>query len=67
MQEGINSGRVITKDGWIICPTCQKGKILKILPDSIVRNLPCKCKRCGRETIVNIDQRLSQCRPTTSA
>nr|DAG13194.1 MAG TPA: cysteine-rich protein [Caudoviricetes sp.] len=39
----------------MICPVCGKGKLLKLLPTSIVRNLPSKCKRCGQETIVNIE------------
>ena len=43
------------KDGWVICPVCRKGKLLKLLPDIAVRNLPVKCKRCGQETVVNID------------
>lgn len=38
-----------------MCPVCQKGKLLKLLPASAVQNLPCKCKRCGQETIVNIE------------
>ena len=50
---------MVTKDGWAICPVCGKGKLLKLRPDTAVRNLPVKCKRCGQESIVNIDLRLS--------
>ena len=39
----------------MICPVCGKGKLLKLLPTTSVRNLPRKCKRCGQETIVNIE------------
>lgn len=45
----------MVRDGWVICPVCQKGKLLKIRPDTIARNLPRKCKRCGQETLVNIE------------
>lgn len=55
MQSEEKRDRLVTKDGWIICPVCGKGKILKINPDSIVYHLPRKCKRCGQETIVNIE------------
>ena len=48
-------GKLSVKDGWAICPVCGKGKLLKILPTTTVRSLPCKCKRCGQETLVNID------------
>ncbi len=48
-------GKLTVEDDWVICPVCGKGKLLKLLPTSIVRNLPSKCKRCGQETIVNIE------------
>ncbi len=54
MQEARNRGKLIVKDRWVICPVCNKGKLLMIRPDTIVRNLPRKCKRCGQETLVNI-------------
>lgn len=59
--------KLTVRDGWAICPACMKMKLLKVTPETVVQNLPCKCKRCGQETIVNIDMRLSQCRTTTSA
>lgn len=45
---------ISVKDGWAICPKCGKGKLLKILPDTSVSRLPCKCKLCRQESIVNI-------------
>lgn len=50
-----NTGKLIVKDGWVICPICGKGKILKINPDTTVHGLPIKCKLCRQESIVNID------------
>lgn len=55
MSDRRECGTISTRGGWVICPMCRKGKLLKILPDTAVRNLPCKCKLCGTETIVNID------------
>ena len=55
LPEKLNCGKLIVMDGWIICPVCGKGKILKVRPDTIARNLPRKCKRCGQETLVNIE------------
>ena len=55
MQSNMRCGKLSVKDGWAICPVCGKGKILKLRPDTTTRNLPCKCKRCGQETLVNID------------
>lgn len=52
-------GIIIVREGWAICPICEKGKLLKLRPDTVAKNLPCKCKRCGRETIVNINMSLS--------
>ena len=53
------SDKIMVKDGWVICPVCKKGKLLKIRTDTTAQNLPCKCKLCGQETIVNIGMRLS--------
>lgn len=36
------------------CPSCGKGTILYLLPDTQVKNLPVKCKQCGKELVVNI-------------
>ena len=48
-------GKLTIKNGWVICPMCGKGKILKVNPDTTVHHLPRPCKRCGQETIVNIE------------
>lgn len=55
MQTDVRCGKLTVRDGWVICPVCRKGKLLKIRPDTIARNLPMKCKRCGQETVVNIE------------
>lgn len=54
MQTSKGHVKLIVKDGWVYCPICGKGKLLKIQSDTAVRNLPRKCKRCGQESIVNI-------------
>lgn len=51
--------KLIVKDGWVICPLCGRGKILKIQDNTTAHALPVFCRRCGQESIVNIDQRLS--------
>lgn len=49
------SAKMAIKDGWVMCPVCGKGKILKVNPDTTVHNLPRPCKRCGQISIVNIE------------
>ena len=55
MQSNMRCGKLVIRDGWVICPVCRKGKLLKLRPDTTAQNLPCKCKRCGQESLVNID------------
>ena len=55
MQSNMRGGKIIVRDGWVICPVCQRGKLLKVRADTTARNLPRKCKRCGQETLVNIE------------
>ena len=55
MQFQEKRDRLVTKNGWVMCPVCGRGKILKINPDTSVRRLPRVCKFCKQETIVNIE------------
>ena len=36
------------------CPACHKGAVAYLLPETVIRNLPVKCKRCGVESVLNI-------------
>ena len=36
------------------CPLCNKHTVLWLLPTTQIKDLPIKCKRCGKESIVNI-------------
>lgn len=39
---------------WLKCPVCGTQKILRILPSTVVKDLPVYCKRCKQESVVNI-------------
>ena len=58
LQRRKNEGIIRDKDGWVLCPVCKR-RVMKIRPDTTARNLPVYCKRCRRESIVNIEQSLS--------
>ncbi|MDU3289829.1 cysteine-rich KTR domain-containing protein [Enterocloster bolteae] len=49
-------GQADIKDGWIICPYCQK-KQFKVNSDTRIEKMPYKCKnsRCRKEIIVNVE------------
>lgn len=36
------------------CPVCGKHTVLWLLPTTEVKDLPIKCKRCGKESVVSI-------------
>ena len=36
------------------CPACGKHTVLWLLPTTEVKDLPIKCKLCGKESVVNI-------------
>ena len=38
-----------------LCPLCGKSTVLWLLPNTEIKNLPIKCKRCGKESIVNVE------------
>lgn len=58
-------GKLIVKDGYLVCPACRRRKILQIRPDTSAKNLIVYCRDCRRESVVNIEQGQcfeSQCR-----
>lgn len=61
-----NCGKINVTNGWAICPNCGKGKLLKILPETSIRNLPCKCKLCRQEVVVNIEAPVPASRVTSA-
>nr|DAW41312.1 MAG TPA: transposase-like protein [Caudoviricetes sp.] len=49
-------GKLIAKDGWLMCPKCGRGKVLRLNPKTRATSLVVYCKHCGMESIVNIDE-----------
>ena len=37
-----------------LCPSCGKHTVLWLLSTTEIKDLPVKCKRCGKESIINI-------------
>lgn len=37
------------------CPLCGKHTVLWLLPDTEIKNLPIKCKLCGKESVINVE------------
>lgn len=58
-------GKLVVKDGWGICPACHQGKVLKVRQDTRAENLIVFCKKCGRESVVNIEC-LCQCQSASA-
>lgn len=54
MQSGNKCGKISTNQRWLKCPACGLGKVQKLIPGTRAENLVVYCKRCGKESIVNI-------------
>lgn len=67
LQSQEKCGKLVVKNGWLMCPVCGRHRVLRLEPGTDAKQLPVYCKRCGRESIVNIDLRLSQSHKVTSA
>ncbi len=55
MQNEKECGKMRTKDGYLLCPICQRQKVLRLLPDTSGKKIAVWCKTCKQESIVNID------------
>ena len=49
-----NCDKMVTKQRRSLCPACGKHTVLWLLPTPTVKDLPVKCKRCGKESVLNI-------------
>ena len=52
-------GKIMTNRRRYRCPVCGKQTLFFLRDDTEVKNLPVKCKTCGKEVIVNILPSLS--------
>lgn len=41
--------------GWYPCPKCGNTKMIKIRPDTMLKNFPAYCKKCKTESVINVD------------
>ena len=41
---------------WILCPVCINKTRVKIRRDTILKNFPLYCPKCGQENLVNIEK-----------
>lgn len=48
-------GKILVRDGKAICPFCGKKPICPVIPGTVMRNVPHKCKLCHQEYLVNIE------------
>lgn len=54
MNNSKQCGKIKTNPGWLMCPACGLGKVLRLLPETKAENLIVHCKVCKKESIVNI-------------
>ena len=54
MKTAAETAKLVTKDGWVICPGCRTMKLLRLPSDGRVRGYV-YCRHCKREYFLNID------------
>ena len=53
------SDKLVTKEGYVICPVCGTMKLLRLPEDGRVKGFA-YCRHCKQERFLNIDLSLSQ-------
>lgn len=54
LQNNTQNGKTDEVYKRFLCPVCGKHTVLWLLPTTEVKDLPIKCKRCGKESVINI-------------
>lgn len=55
LQIKVKCGKIITKDGWLVCPDCKDAKLLQLRPKTSAKDLQLYCRRCKTTSVVDID------------
>lgn len=55
MRSTCEYGKLITKDGWLLCPSCRK-RLLRVGQNTAAQNLIVYCRNCKRTLTVDIDR-----------
>ena len=66
MQVEENRGKLVVKDGYVVCPICRRKTNQFVRPDTVAQNLQLWCRTCKAKLLVNIDRgqcfEFSRCR-----
>ena len=54
LQNKREPDKLTLKDGWLLCPSCRRRKILRVNPDTAACNLTVYCRACHTETVIDI-------------
>ena len=55
MDIAIMLGVVVVKTEWVYCPVCSGKTRTKVRMDTVMINYPLYCPKCGKETLVRIE------------
>ena len=58
MKTAAETAKLVTKDGWVICPDCHSMRLMRLPPDGRVNGYV-YCRHCKSEKYLNIDLSLS--------
>ena len=58
MRTDMECGKLVSKDGWVICPDCHSMRLLRLPPNGKVQGFV-YCRHCKCEKYLDIDLSLS--------
>lgn len=53
LHKDVTRDKIKTTRGWLCCPVCGQ-RLHKLLPETEAKNFVIYCRKCGRESVVNI-------------
>jgi hypothetical protein len=58
LRTDMERGKLVSKDGWVICPDCHSMRLLRLPPNGKVQGFV-YCRHCKCEKYLDIDLSLS--------
>lgn len=59
MQNKSERDKLVTKDGWVICPDCHSMRLMRLSPGGRIKGYV-YCRHCKDEKYLDIDLSLSR-------
>lgn len=54
MKSSRDGGGALEKEKWVLCPICNNNALIKVRPNTVLKNFLLFCPKCKWETVISV-------------